>query len=76
MVASADAADEYPTMLGFTHAVVREASVNTIYSGSRLWLPVAASVRTINVATDHETAVSWTNEGAPIAAGAPIRALG
>jgi hypothetical protein len=40
VIASADETDKTPTILGFTHVVVREASRNTIYSGSRLWLPV------------------------------------
>ena len=40
VIASADETDKTPTILGFTHAVVREASRNTIYSASRLWLPL------------------------------------
>ncbi len=40
VIASADAAGKYPTVLGFTHVPVREASVNTILSASRLLLPV------------------------------------
>ena len=40
VIASADETDKTPTVLGFTHVVVREASRNTIYSASRLWLPV------------------------------------
>jgi uncharacterized protein len=40
VIASADEADKTPTILGFTHVVVREASRNTIYSASRLWLPL------------------------------------
>ena len=40
VIASADEVDKTPTVLGFTHVVVREASRNTIYSGSRLWLPL------------------------------------
>ena len=43
VIASADEADRTPTVLGFTHVVVREASRNTIYSASRLWLPLLAS---------------------------------
>jgi hypothetical protein len=40
VIASADETDNTPTVLGFTHVVVREASRNTIYSASRLWLPL------------------------------------
>jgi predicted acyl esterase len=40
VIASADETDKMPTILGFTHVVVREASRNTIYSASRLWLPL------------------------------------
>jgi hypothetical protein len=40
VIASSDETDKTPTVLGFTHVVVREASRNTIYSGSRLWLPI------------------------------------
>jgi uncharacterized protein len=40
VIASADETDKTPTVLGFTHVVVREASRNTIYSASRLWLPL------------------------------------
>ena len=40
VIASADDAGKTPTVLGFTHVVVREASRNTIYSASRLWLPL------------------------------------
>lgn len=40
VIASADEADKTPTVLGFTHVVVREASRNTIFSASRLWLPL------------------------------------
>ena len=39
VIASADEPDKSPTVLGFTHSVVREASLNTIMSSSRLWLP-------------------------------------
>jgi predicted acyl esterase len=39
VIASADEADRSPTVLGFTHTVVREASLNTVLNGSRLWLP-------------------------------------
>lgn len=40
VIASSDEADKFPTVLGFTHTVVREASLNAISSASRLWLPV------------------------------------
>lgn len=40
VIASADEAYKMPTVLGFTHTVVREASRNTILSSSRLWLPL------------------------------------
>jgi uncharacterized protein len=40
VIASADETDKAPTVLGFTHVVVREASRNTIFSASRLWLPL------------------------------------
>ncbi len=40
VLASADELDDAPTIMGFTHVSVREASVNTIYSASRLLLPV------------------------------------
>ena len=40
VIASADEAGKWPTVLGFTHVVVREASRNTVFSGSRLWLPL------------------------------------
>lgn len=43
VIASADTADKYPTALGFTHVAVREASLNTIFSASRLLLPVLPS---------------------------------
>lgn len=42
VIASADEADKYPTVLGFTHVPVREASRNAIFSASRLLLPVLA----------------------------------
>lgn len=42
VIASADETGKTPTVLGFTHVAVREASHNTIYSGSRLWLPLVA----------------------------------
>lgn len=42
VIASADETDKTPTVLGFTHVVVRDASRNTIHSGSRLWLPLVA----------------------------------
>lgn len=40
VLASADEAGKSPTVLGFTHTVVREASLNTVLNSSRLWLPV------------------------------------
>jgi hypothetical protein len=40
VIASADKTHKIATLLGFTHVVVREASRNTIYSASRLWIPV------------------------------------
>jgi predicted acyl esterase len=40
VISSADDTDKTPTILGFTHVVVREASRNTVYSASRLWLPL------------------------------------
>ena len=40
MIASADEADSYPTVLGFTHVPVREASRNAVFSASRLLLPL------------------------------------
>lgn len=40
VLGSADENNQELAMLGFTHTVVREASVNTIYSESRLLLPV------------------------------------
>jgi predicted acyl esterase len=40
VLASSDEAEKFPTVLGFTHTVVREASLNAISSASRLWLPV------------------------------------
>jgi uncharacterized protein len=40
VIASADETNRTPTILGFTHVVVREASRNTIFSASRLWLPL------------------------------------
>lgn len=39
-VASADDQEKKEAMLGFTHTPIREASVNTIYSTSRLLLPI------------------------------------
>jgi len=42
VIASADEAGKTPTILGFTHVVVREATRNTIFSASRLWLPLIA----------------------------------
>jgi predicted acyl esterase len=48
VIASADEVGKTPSILGFTHVVVREASRNTIFSASRLWLPLlpAAGDRT------------------------------
>ena len=43
VLASSDEADKFPTILGFTHVVVREASLNTIFSTSRLWFPILPS---------------------------------
>jgi putative CocE/NonD family hydrolase len=40
VIASDDESDTTRTILGFTHVVVREASRNTIFSASRLWLPL------------------------------------
>jgi putative CocE/NonD family hydrolase len=40
VIASADEDGKWPTVLGFTHVAVREASRNTVFSTSRLWLPV------------------------------------
>jgi hypothetical protein len=40
ILASADVTDKELALLGFTHPVVREASVNTIYSASGLLLPM------------------------------------
>jgi hypothetical protein len=40
ILASEDVTDKELALLGFTHTVVREASVNTIYSASRLLLPM------------------------------------
>ena len=40
VIASADEAGKSPTVLGFTHTVVRESSRNTILNTSRLWLPL------------------------------------
>jgi hypothetical protein len=39
-LASADEKHKDLALLGFTHTVVREASVNTIYNASRLLLPM------------------------------------
>lgn len=39
-LASADETHKELAMLGFTHTVVRESSVNTIYSALRLLLPI------------------------------------
>jgi putative CocE/NonD family hydrolase len=43
ILASADENDKKLAMLGFTHTTVRETSVNTVYSASRLLLPVLTS---------------------------------
>ncbi|MER2509328.1 MAG: CocE/NonD family hydrolase [Amaricoccus sp.] len=40
VIASADEPDKYPTVLGFTHVPLREASQNTVFSASRLLLPL------------------------------------
>lgn len=40
VLASSDEGEGGPTVLGFTHVVVREASRNAIHSASRLWLPL------------------------------------
>jgi len=40
VLASADGTHPELALLGFTHTTVREASVNTVYSSSRLLLPV------------------------------------
>lgn len=40
VIASSDAGEGGPTVLGFTHVAVREASLNTIFSASRLTLPM------------------------------------
>jgi uncharacterized protein len=40
VIASADETGARPTVLGFTHTPVREASRNTVFSTSRLWLPL------------------------------------
>ena len=40
ILGSEDEKNKELTLLGFTHTVVREASVNTIHSASRLLLPV------------------------------------
>lgn len=36
---SADETGKSPAILGFTHTVVRDASLNTVLNSSRLWLP-------------------------------------
>ena len=43
VIASADEEDKSPTVLGFTHSVVREASLNSILNRSKLWLPCLGS---------------------------------
>jgi putative CocE/NonD family hydrolase len=43
VVTSDDASHKDVAMLGFTHTTVREASLNTIYTTSRLLLPVLSS---------------------------------
>lgn len=40
VIASADEAGKSPTVLGFTHTVVREPTLNTVLNSSRLWLPL------------------------------------
>lgn len=40
VLASSDEADKTPTILGFTHTPVREASLNSVMNTSRLWLPL------------------------------------
>ena len=40
VIASADESGKSPTVLGFTHTVVRESSRNTVFNTSRLWLPL------------------------------------
>ena len=40
VIASADETGKSPTVLGFTHTVVRESSRNTVLNSSRLWLPL------------------------------------
>jgi putative CocE/NonD family hydrolase len=40
VIASADETGKSPTVLGFTHTVVREPSRNTVMNSSRLWLPL------------------------------------
>ena len=46
VIASADETGKSPTVLGFTHTVVREASRNTVLNSSRLWLPLLPSAAT------------------------------
>jgi predicted acyl esterase len=40
VIASSDEEDDYPTVQNITHVVVREASKNTVFGSSTLWLPV------------------------------------
>jgi len=40
VIASADEAGRSPTVLGFTHTVVREPTRNTVLNNSKLWLPL------------------------------------
>jgi putative CocE/NonD family hydrolase len=40
VIASSDEAGKSPTILGFTHTAVREASLNTVLNSSKLWLPI------------------------------------
>lgn len=40
VIASADESGKPPTLLGFTHTVVRESSRNTVLNNSELWLPL------------------------------------
>ena len=44
VIASADEAGQSPTVLGFTHTVVREPSRNTVLNNSKLWLPLLPRV--------------------------------
>ena len=46
VIASADEAGKSPTVLGFTHTVVHESSMNTVLNHSQLWLPLLSQVVT------------------------------